>query len=261
MSFFEWREAPPGDFAVVGDPVAHSLSPRMHQAAYASMGLDLTYRAVRVPRGDLAAALQRLAGTGYRGVNVTVPLKEEAFALTRGGDPRLGAVNTVALPGLEATNTDAPGFLVTLDVEPGPALVLGAGGSARALAVALHDRGFQVRLFNRSADRARALTDRSGVPILVMPEPDPSDCSLILNATSAGLQGQAPKVIWERAVPGALAYDLLYGPGSRPFLKEAAQRGLRTQDGLGLLVEQGALAFEWWLQAQAPRGAMMEAVQ
>jgi shikimate dehydrogenase len=261
MSFFEWREAPPGDFAVVGDPVAHSLSPRMHQAAYAAMGLDLTYRAVRVPPGELGAALERLAGLGYRGANVTVPLKEEAFALTTGGDPRLGAVNTVALPGFEATNTDAPGFLATLDAEPGPALVLGAGGSARALAVALHDHGFEVRLFNRSADRARDLARRAGVPIRVMPQPDPSECGLVLNATSAGLQGQAPAVLWERADPGSLAYDLLYGPGSRPFLEAAARHGLRTKDGLGMLMEQGALAFEWWLKAPAPRRAMMDAVQ
>ena len=134
MSWFEWAEAPAGDFAVVGDPVSHSASPVMHLAAYEEAGLKLRYHAIRVAPGELSSAFHHLDEMGYRGINVTVPLKEEAFAWcesTLGIAGKVGAVNTVDLKAKKGINTDAPGFLQTLEDLDVPAqgrvLVLGAG--------------------------------------------------------------------------------------------------------------------------------------
>ncbi len=263
----DWEEAQPGDFAVIGDPVAHSLSPRMHSAAFVTLGLDWVYRAVRVAAEDLLPALEHLAALGYRGLNVTVPLKELAFSASTGGDARMGAVNTLRLAGPaqapESTNTDAPGFLETLrDAGVGPCrvLMLGAGGSARALVVAMADEGYRVHVWNRTPERAAALVSAAGVAAEVVAEPDPSDCGLIVNATSAGLDGAAPPCQWDRAPSMALAYDLLYGPSPTPFLRAAADHGLRGVDGKAMLVAQGALSLRFWLDVEAPREAMMRAI-
>lgn len=267
-SWHEWRDAPAADFAVIGDPIAHSLSPRMHQAAYAALGLDHRYVALRVAPGEVAAALAHLAKLGYQGVNVTVPHKGEAFETMRSIEEparRTQAVNTVRLPDLVGTNTDGAGFLDTIEDLRLPrkfaAVILGAGGSARSVVLALAENGHDVRLYNRTKARAIELVETLGVPIEVLDHPDPTGAHLIVNATSAGLHGAELPIAWSGARSDAVAYDLVYGPQQSPFLAAAQRHGLRVVDGLPLLAAQGARSLEWWLGVTAPRQAMLECLR
>lgn len=268
MSVYEWRSAPRADFAVLGDPIAHSLSPKMHQAAYKALGIAKTYLAIRVPQSELSEALEHLSFLGYRGVNLTVPLKGAGAAWAVTPDEfvrRCGSANTLSLDTGNAINTDALGFLDTLRPlgvkPPSTVLLLGAGGSARALALALDDVGYRVRVFNRTRERAEALVSSLGIEAEIASEPDPTGAALIVNATSASLHGEAPAVIWQRAEKRALAYDLAYGPELSPFLLQAALAGMKVVNGLELLVMQGARSISWWLDCQAPIEAMREAVR
>ena len=265
---FEWREAPKAEFAVIGDPVKHSLSPKMHQAAYDSLGLPYRYVAVRVDPGEVGAAFHRLKSLGYIGVNVTVPHKEEALAQAEIVEPlaaQVRAANTFRLNDMACINTDAPGFLDTLasfDPSQKQALVLGAGGSARALIVALIGAGWSIRLYNRTHQKATAIAEDIGTENLVVVQtPDPTGMALILNTTSASLAGEELPIPWEQADRSAWAYDLMYSKEPTPFLARAAAQGLITVDGLPMLVAQGARAFEWWLGLAAPRDAMMGAMR
>jgi len=167
----DWPDAMPTDFAVIGDPVAHSWSPRMMAAAFGALGLPWHYGAIRVPLGEFEAAVSHLADLGVRGVNITVPLKEAAFAWARDIDAAsqsLGALNTLDLQNGRGTNTDAPGFLDLLDrfaPKGGRALLLlGAGGTARALAPVLLAAGWTVRIANRTRARADPSPGRSPRP-------------------------------------------------------------------------------------------------
>jgi len=265
---YPWREAPEADFAVIGDPVNHSLSPKMHAAAYTALGLPYRYEAIHVPPGEVEPALNRLTELGYRGINVTVPNKEEALSWAHIVDPlaaKVRAANTLRLSDRACINTDAPGFLDTLasfTLIPKTCLLLGAGGSARAVGVALLSAGFSVKLYNRTHSKAKTLACEVGLaPEDVLEVADPIDAALILNTTSASLQNDHLPILWERADPDALAYDLMYAKPSTPFLSTAASHGLRTVDGRRMLVAQGALSFEWWLGIEAPREAMLEAIQ
>lgn len=265
---FQWREAPAAEFAVIGDPVGHSLSPRMHGAAFEALGLPYRYLAIHVPRGEVAPALERLAALGYRGINVTVPHKEEALAWAVDVEPlaqRVRAANTLRLAGRACINTDAPGFLDTLagfNPVRRSALLLGAGGSARAVAVALKDAEYELSLYNRTTARAFALANELGLPCeRVRVEADPAGAAIVINTTSASLRNEELAIQWERAEPGALAYDLMYSAELTPFLRGAASRGLATMDGLGMLVAQGARSFLWWLGIDPPRQVMREAIQ
>lgn len=261
---YDWREAPRGDFAVIGDPIEHTLSPRMHEAAFAALGESYSYHAVRVIRGEVADALHHLARLGYRGVNVTVPHKAEAFDATRTGDEftaMVCAVNTVSLHHFHGINTDGPGFMESLDglVQPGcKVLLLGAGGSARSIALALARGGYNISVFNRTPERALTLVRELEIEAEVVDYPAAKDVQLIVNATSTTLQNQALTVPFSQAAPDALAYDLAYGVSA--FLKDAEDAGLRVLDGKEMLVGQGALAQEYWLGRPAPRDVMREAI-
>ncbi len=264
MNVYEWRDATAADFAVIGDPVSHSLSPRMHQAAYDALGLSFRYVAVRVPAGEVHLALDHLALMGYQGANVTVPHKAEALAWCSTVEPfarSVDAVNTVRLASREGINTDGPGFLDTLAVlgpMHGDVLMLGAGGSARALARALVEAHCSLRIYNRTHSRAVELAESVGEKAVEFP--DPMGASLILNTTSSGLGGETLSVDWSRASVSAVAYDLMYMEGLTPFLKGAADAGMKVVDGRELLVAQGARSFEWWTGQSAPRRAMREAL-
>lgn len=264
MSAFEWREAPPGDYAVIGDPVAHSLSPAMHAAAYQACGLQLAYHAIRIPEAEFDEAMAWLVELGYRGLNVTLPHKLRAWDWADGTDParsdlapRAGA-NTLNLQSKLAVSTDEAGFMASLSDHEFPrkrALICGAGGTAMALAARLAENGFELKLWNRTPgkwDVFASETNRTEV----VPALDPAGCDLILNATSATLQGFDLPVDWARAEPDALAYDVAYGKPS-PFLESASKKKLTCQDGLRMLMEQGALSFEWWLGISAPRTDMI----
>ncbi|MBL8064416.1 MAG: shikimate dehydrogenase [Chthonomonadaceae bacterium] len=258
-----WNEAPAGDFAVIGDPVSHSLSPRMHAAAYTQLGLALTYHAVLVSRHSFESALARLQQLGYRGVNVTVPLKDLALEHQReSSDARYGGLNALDFQRHEGVNTDAPGFLTTVKDLPllsRSALVLGAGGTGRALTVALLESGFDVHIWNRSRERAEKLV-QDFPSVRLADAPRPKGFGLALNTTSSRLMGEDLDIDWEGA-EGTVAYDVSYGTGPSQFLRSAQARGLTTRDGLKMLVEQGALSFEWWTGLPAPRDAMWSAVQ
>ncbi len=260
-----WREAGEGDFAVVGDPVAHSLSPRMHNEAFKHLGLPFLYQAVHVPQGELSQAISYLRAKRYRGLNVTLPLKFEAFDLhwsTDQSSERYRAINCLNFEEQRATNTDVPAFLATLECLNLPdqacALLLGAGGSAKSLGIALIEAGYSLRVWNRTLARARELAEEVGATVLE--SADPEGCDLILNATSANLIGESPPVLWDRSADSCRAYDLAYSKKPTPFIRSARQRGLLAIDGRAMLVEQGALSLEWWLGVTAPREAMRQAV-
>lgn len=265
---YPWREAPEAEFGVIGDPVAHSRSPRMHTAAYRALGLPYDYLAIHVPTGEVNAALLRLESLGYRGINVTVPHKEEALAWASSVEPparQVRAANTLALTGKACTNTDAPGFLDTLagfSPRERTALLLGAGGSARAVAVALMSAGYELFLYNRTPSKAEILADELGLPPeRVRKFADPAGASLLVNTTSASLNNDELPILWERAEAGALAYDLMYGKAPTPFLRAALVRRLAIKDGLEMLVAQGARSFEWWLGIAPPTNVMLDAIQ
>lgn len=243
------------------------MSPKMHQAAYAELGLDLAYVAVRVPSEEVCPALDRLRSLGYKGVNVTLPLKERVISWLRETDDfarRIRSVNTIRMEDRYGFNTDAPGFMETLKllgVQPGaPTLVLGAGGTARAVIAALGDDDYPVRVWNRTRTRAEKLLEELDVnQAAVWDEPEILDAQLVVNTTSTAVKGERIPIDWTHTMPGAVAYELAYGHRSH-FLKDAMEHDVRAVDGKGMLVMQGALSFEWWLDREAPRQAMWEAV-
>ncbi len=260
---YTWKNAPSADFAVIGDPIDHSRSPQMHSAAYDALGLVYRYICVHVSAGEVGEALEHLTHLGFRGVNVTVPHKAEAMAWSKEPDvlaQQIGAVNTVDLITGLATNTDAPGFLDTLlpfGFPPGSnALILGAGGSARALATVLPSAGFTVDIWNRTAEKAEAFAKEFGLNRIESPT---ANYDLIVNTTSAGLSQEKLDIDWSQHRANTVVYDLVYG--QTPFLAEAHQLGLRTQDGKELLVAQGARSFRFWLGIDPPRDVMRQAIQ
>ena len=241
--FFEWREAPAADFAVVGDPIAQSWSPQIHSAAYRAAGFDYRYLRIRVPSGEFSLASQHLKGLGYRGLNVTAPLKMEA-----GG-------NTVDLLRDKVISTDEAGFLAALRhhgvVSGSRVLVLGAGGTARVILPALTEAGYRVSVWSR---RSHEL-DISGIE--TVSEPNSGGFDVVVNATSASLSGDDLPVKWEGE---GLAMELSYGLGSTPFMKAAIDAGWRAVDGREMLVQQAALSFEWWLGVAPDIEAMRRAL-
>lgn len=264
--FYPWREAPPCDFAVIGDPIGHSLSPIMQTAALRFLGRNESYIAVQVPEAEVAEALDHLRAQGTKGVNVTVPNKLAALKWSPKPDAlsrRLGATNTLKLQTGEATNTDKAGFIGAIQgIEPGPALVLGAGGSARAVLLALEDAGFEVSLYNRTESRAHELVEDLKLnKTKVVPAPFQSDVRLVVNATSASLAKDTIEFDFSSLSPFANVVDLSYDRGSTltAFSAEARNRGLKAQDGRPMLVYQGAYALAWWLELEdAKRVAILK---
>lgn len=245
-------------FAVLGDPVSHSLSPKMHTAAYRALGLNHTYEAIQVAAGQVATTLDRLRHEGYAGVNVTVPLKEEALQACT-PDPfaqRCGAVNTLDLRTGMGINTDGPGMVEALGaLIPCDVLLLGAGGSARALVVALQDAGCRVTIWNRTASRAASLAAETGAQVTeTIPE---HDYDVAINTTSASMSGESLTLAYQS---NKTYIDLYYSDHDTPFVEAARAVGATAMDGRELLVAQGALAFEFWLGGPAPRSAMKAAV-
>lgn len=266
--FFEWREAPAARFAVIGDPISHSLSPKMQNAALRAMGEPGEYVAIRVPFEETHQALSHLAGKRYQGANVTVPDKGPATTWLRSADPiaqRVGAANTIDLHGSRGTNTDGAGFLESLDlygIEAANVLILGAGGSARAIIASLPLDRFVVFIWNRTMSRAATLCRELGMAATVVPTPGLAGFDLIVNATSSSLQeDQRLDLDWSVASPDAVAYDLSYPAERSDFLRQAAHKGLKTIDGIELLIAQGARSLEWWLGKPVPREVMREALR
>lgn len=267
---FAWPDAPHAEFAVIGHPVTHSLSPRMHNAAFAALELPYRYVAIEVPVGEVGFALDHLRAIGYQGVNVTVPHKFEAMEWCKQVDPfahRARAVNTIRPATKEGTNTDGPGFVRFAQIGLTPpsdrhVLMLGAGGSAMSISLAIADAGEVVRVWNRTPARAESLVaDLDHPNVRYEPDLTLDGAWMVVNATSASLQGDPLPIEWRTSTPLDVI-DLMYGDGVTPFLNAAQLSGVghRLADGRALLVEQGALAFEWWTGDAAARSTMRMAV-
>lgn len=268
--------------AVIGDPVRHSLSPAMHNAAFAAADLDWLFVALPVERGAGAQAMDAIRVMGIEGVSVTMPHKADAAAACdelRGDAARLRSVNCVSRGAggtLVGESTDGEGLLRSLREEghdPGSAsaLVLGAGGAARAVVLALAQAGAAVRV---AARRAAAAADAAALA----PGAEPvawtdaglvaRSCTLIVNATPIGMGGGAPAGGQPGALPfaagdlgpGHVVVDLVYHPLRTALLELAAERGAATVEGVGMLVHQGAIAFERWTGVPAPVAVMRAAV-
>ena len=251
--------------AVIGHPIAHSKSPILHGYWLKEYGLSGHYVPIDVDPGALREAFDALIRLGFKGTNVTVPHKEEAIALADEVSARaeaIGAANTITFGAdgsVHADNTDGIGFLENLRqnnpnwrADAGPAALLGAGGAARAVIAGLLDAGTpEIRLTNRSADRALALAEIFGSKVVVVPwanAPDIFDgAATAVNGTSLGMVGQPPIDISLDALPAtAVATDLVYTPLDTVFLQKARSQGCATVDGLGMLLHQAAPGFERW---------------
>ena len=249
----------------MGWPVAHSASPRLHGFWLDHYGVDGAYVPLAVAPKYLVACLRALPKLGFAGVNLTVPHKEAAVvAVDTLSDSarRIGAVNTVVVRrdgSLHGENSDAFGFLESLGAgapnwvaAAGPAVVIGAGGAARAVCVALADAGVaEIRVVNRTAARAEALAGSLEAPITAMPWRERSaalsGARLVVNATTLGMTGQPALDIDLNPLPGeAVVFDVVYTPMRTPLLADAAHRGHAAVDGLGMLLHQARPGFAAW---------------
>jgi len=284
---------------LIGYPLGHSLSPRLHTAALQALGLPGEYHLYPLAPGPelqpaLNALLERMRRGELHGLNVTIPHKQAVVPLLDECSPAaeaIGAVNTiVARHGrLIGDNTDAPGFLADLRrafprlSASGDALMLGAGGAARAVIYALATAGWRVHAAARRPEQAHALV--AGLYRAIppgLPAGAPADASLhalalgasalaglptlslVVNTTSAGMAPDTALDPWPADAPfptAAVLYDLVYNPPETALMRRAAQAGLAVTNGIGMLVEQAALAFERWTGLEAPRKTMWQAVR
>jgi shikimate dehydrogenase len=258
---------------VIGDPVAHSLSPALHNAAFAALGLDWVYVAFPVPRGRGADAVAAVSALGLVGLNVTMPHKEDVASacdeLTADA-AALRSVNTVVARPDGRTlgdSTDGPGFLDALAddgiaVDGRAALVLGAGGAARAVVLALGRAGAAVTVAARRPDAAEAAATLAPGGRAVPPGAiDPATFSLVVNATPLGMSGGDPLPVDPETLHGDQAVvDLVYHPADTPLLTAARAGGAVAVNGLGMLLHQAARSFTAWTGRPAPLDAMRAAV-
>jgi shikimate dehydrogenase len=293
---------------LIGWPVSHSLSPAMHNAAAAALGLDLVYLPLAVRPDQLAAAVRGLAALGFHGANVTVPHKEAVTPLLDTVDPAaaaIGAVNTIVISGqwsvvsgqqsafslqpspdprsplLTGYNTDYSGFLADLEQQGGDVtvrecLILGAGGSARAVAYGLAMAGGRAHIFARREAQAQQLVagladhcpagsltahawSELGQAKARFPE-----TALIVNTTPLGMTPDVDRSPWPESAPlpgRAFVYDLVYNPAETRLMGQARAAGLKASNGLGMLLRQGALAFQLWTGLQPDLAIMAQALQ
>jgi shikimate dehydrogenase len=242
----------------------------MHNAAYRALGMDWRYVKLPVPPALLGETVRALHGSGFRGANVTIPHKVDAFAyadLRTRAAVAIGAANTLSFSdegAIEADNTDAAGFLAALDMDVSGlrAVVLGAGGAARAVVWALREAGAaEVAVWNRTPERAKAVASGLGASAI----PRPATCDLLVNATSVGLEprldeaGTLAALQLDGLEPPPVVADLVYGDEPTALLAWAERGGARTVGGLETLVRQGALSFERWTGVQPPLDVMRAA--
>ncbi|WP_422369297.1 shikimate dehydrogenase [Pelagibius sp.] len=249
---------------VIGWPIAHSRSPRLHGFWLRQHDIDGAYLPLAIAPEKLESAVLGLRDAGFRGLNVTIPHKETVMALCDRVDEtaqRIGAVNTLVFEGetILGSNSDAFGFIENLkagaaghDLTAAPGLLLGAGGAARAVAVALLDAGLpELLICNRSPERAEALAATLGTRVKALPwsarAEALSDLGLLVNSTSLGMSGHPPLDLpLDRLPASALVTDLVYTPLETPLLAAAKTRGCRVVDGLGMLLHQARPGFRAW---------------
>ncbi len=258
--------------AVLGYPVAHSRSPAMQNAALAELGLgsEWSYEAIQVAPDAFEMRAREMPGDGFVGANVTVPHKGAALAAADELSEtarEIGAANTLVFAGgeIRAENTDAEGLLRALPASPGGkrALVLGAGGAARAVVWALLREGAEVGVWNRTELRSRHLCEELGGEPAV--DPGPGDYELIVNSTAVGLRGEDPFTELPLDPGGFSAgqtvVDMVYGGEMTELLKAAEAAGATIVDGIEILVQQGALSLEIWTGRPAPLDTMRAAAR
>lgn len=258
---------------VFGWPVGHSRSPLLHNHWLDRHGIDGAYIPLPTPPEDFAAAVRGVMAAGFAGANVTIPHKEAAFALCDERDAaaeRAGAVNTLVFRDgrILGSNTDGYGFMENLRAHApgwrpgaGPAVLLGAGGAARAIAAALLDAGVpELVLVNRTAARAQALADALGGPVQVATEAPLSGAALLVNTTSLGMTGQPPLDIDLTPLPAhAVVADAVYVPLETALITAARARGLAVVPGLGMLLHQARPGFRAWFGTDPVVDAALEA--
>ncbi len=272
-------------YGILGNPVRHSFSPLIHNAAFAKHGINARYLAFEVERHSLPLAFEGIRSLEIQGVNVTIPFKEEAASLVdeipEDLDRCVGAINTIVNKDgmLYGYNTDLLGFLTALreslnfNPEAKNILVLGAGGAARAVVFALGRAHAQkILIYNRTFERAEALISYA---LDYFPETDidalediaavkhEKKIDLVVNATASGMKGDVSIPMDLKLLNGHPAvYDLVYSPSKTPLLKEAEKMGLNTSNGLGMLAEQAALSFELWTgKKEGVRDLMLETLK
>jgi shikimate dehydrogenase len=256
---------------IIGSPIAHSLSPAMHNAAYAACGLDWVFLAFEVPLGAAAEALRAARTLGLAGLSVTMPHKQDVAGLVDASSDavgRLGAANTVVFDAGRTfgESTDGAGFIdsLRLDHQLDPAgmavAVLGAGGAARAIILALADAGSrEVVVVNRTSSKGSEAAALAGAVGRVGASSDVEDADLVVNATPAGMDGNEVPIDPAHLRPGQVVVDLVYHPRPTPLLAAASDRGCTVVDGLGMLVHQGARQFTLWTGEEAPIAVMRAA--
>jgi shikimate dehydrogenase len=267
---------------VMGWPVMHSRSPKIHNYWFAKYQIAGTYVPLAIKAEGLRAALRALAPLGFAGCNLTIPHKEAACEIVDRVDPlarRIGAINCVVVAPdgtLGGSNTDSFGYIQSIReacpdwrADAGPIVVIGAGGAARAVLASLVDDGArEIRLLNRTDARAQALAREFGAPIKALAWEERhaalAGASMLVNTTSQGMAGQPALDLKLDALPkAALVSDIIYIPRETPLLAAARQRGNRTVDGLGMLLHQARPAFHAWFgimpEVTAELRAMIEA--
>lgn len=254
---------------IVLHPAGHTRSPAMHNAAYAALGIDAAYLAFDVPPERLAGAMTGVRALGLRQLSVSLPHKRAVMEHLDEVDPvarRIGAVNTVVRRGdaLVGSNTDWSGALRALERETGlsgvRAVVLGAGGTARAVVHGLVERKARVRILNRTPAKARALCDELGAESAgALPELGDAPYDVLVNTTSVGLSGDASPVEASWLSPDAVVMDAVYQPERTRLLRDAEARGARIVPGKWMLVYQAASQLETWSGREAPVDVMARA--
>jgi shikimate dehydrogenase len=258
---------------IIGFPIEHSLSPKMHHAAYKALGLnDWQYDKMAIPPDVLGHSIKELRNHGFIGINVTVPHKEAIMKFVR-ADPlaqMIGAINTVDFRENIGTNTDVIGFMADLAacdiaVKGERVVVLGAGGAARSVVYGLAQGGAQVAVVNRSRERAEALARTLLVPMTLMSQDEAYiwNPALIVNCTSVGMHPEVCACPWRDVTPmpqGVTVYDTIYRPAKTQLMEKAEAVGGRAYNGVGMLVRQGAEAFRIWTGIEPPIDVMTEAV-
>lgn len=263
---------------LIGWPLSHSLSAPMHNAAFKALGLDWEYDLMAIPPDIVRLGLKEPQRHGYIGLNVTIPHKQAVIPFVRPDEvaKAIGAVNTIDLRTLKATNTDVTGLLDDLKahdvtLKDARTLVLGAGGAARAAVYGLTTAGASVTVVNRTLERAQTMVanlslhmPKLDVAVLTLDDAVEQPIDLIINCTSAGMWPRVDDLPWIEGIPfpkGVTLYDMVYRPADTRLMMMAESAGGWAISGLGMLVRQGAASFKVWTGRDAPLDVMFEAVR
>lgn len=263
-------------YAIIGYPVAHSLSPEMHEAGFKTAGIDATYERITIHPLELTAGISDLKANHFNGFNVTYPLKEKIIPFLDGLTSEaqaIGAVNTVKIENglLYGHNTDGQGFVEALrrqdfDFNSKKVVILGAGGAAKAIAVSLACLNVYLLILNRTSEKAAALAEQVNLlggkasGDILAPGTWLESVDLLVQTTSVGMKSEPYLFDLQGINPAAWAVDLIYNPAVTSLLSNAALHGCRTFNGLDMLLFQGVLAWDFWFGVKAPVDSMRKAL-